>query len=92
MGHRQQSAKTRQMVTGVTARREQIARDAEGDLDAVAASRMISVARRMACAGASLWELMDRMGHDRQQAAMIYLYGSDARQHEIADTLSKLGS
>ena len=30
------------------------------------------------------------MGHDSQRAAMIYLHGSDARQHEIADSLSKL--
>jgi hypothetical protein len=33
---------------------------------------------------------MDRMGHDSERAAMIYLHGSDARQHEIADSLSKL--
>jgi integrase len=43
-----------------------------------------------ATAGATLGELMDRMGHDSERAAMIYLHGSDARQHEIADTLSKL--
>jgi integrase len=43
-----------------------------------------------ATAGATLRELMDRMGHDSERAAMIYLHGSDARQHEIADTLSKL--
>jgi integrase len=43
-----------------------------------------------ASAGATLRELMDRMGHDSQRAAMIYLHGSDARQHEIADSLSKL--
>lgn len=30
------------------------------------------------------------MGHDSERAAKIYLHGSDARQHEIADTLSKL--
>ncbi|MDQ2873999.1 MAG: hypothetical protein M3Y33_03950 [Actinomycetota bacterium] len=30
------------------------------------------------------------MGHDSQRAAMIYLHGTDARQHQIADTLSKL--
>jgi hypothetical protein len=41
-------------------------------------------------AGATLRELMDRMGHDSERAAMIYLHGSDARQHEIADSLSKL--
>ncbi len=43
-----------------------------------------------ASAGASLRELMDRMGHDSERAAMIYLHGSDARQHQIADSLSKL--
>jgi hypothetical protein len=31
---------------------------------------------------------MDRMAHDSQRAAMIYLHGSDARQHVIADSLS----
>ena len=30
------------------------------------------------------------MGHDSERAAMIYLHGSDTRQHQIADTLSKL--
>ena len=43
-----------------------------------------------ASAGASLRELMDRMGHDSERAAMLYLHGSDARQHQIADSLSKL--
>jgi integrase len=43
-----------------------------------------------ASAGATLRELMDRMGHDSQRAAMIYLHGSDERQHQIADTLGKL--
>jgi len=43
-----------------------------------------------ASAGTTLRELMDRMGHDSQRAAMIYLHGSDAREHEIADSLSKL--
>jgi hypothetical protein len=33
---------------------------------------------------------MDRMGHDSERAAMIYLHGSDARQQTIADTLSQL--
>jgi hypothetical protein len=33
---------------------------------------------------------MDRMGHESERAAMIYLHGSDARQHQIADSLSKL--
>jgi integrase len=43
-----------------------------------------------ASAGATLRELMDLMGHDSERAAMIYLHGSDARQHAIADSLSKL--
>jgi hypothetical protein len=37
-----------------------------------------------------LRELMDRMGHSSTRAALIYLHASDARQREIADTLSKL--
>jgi len=40
-------------------------------------------------AGASVRELMDRMGHDSARAALIYLHGSDARQQEIADSLSR---
>ena len=43
-----------------------------------------------ASAGATLRELMDRMGHDSQRAAMVYLHASAERQHQIADTLSKL--
>lgn len=43
-----------------------------------------------ASAGATLRELMDRMGHDSQRAAIVYLHGSDERRHQIADTLSKL--
>jgi integrase len=43
-----------------------------------------------ASAGASLRELMDRMGHDSERAALIYLHGSDARQQAIADTLDKI--
>jgi hypothetical protein len=37
-----------------------------------------------ATAGASLRELMDRMGHSSPRAALIYLHGSDARQRAIA--------
>jgi len=40
--------------------------------------------------GATLRELMDRMGHSSTRAALIYLYGSDARQREIAASLGKL--
>jgi integrase len=43
-----------------------------------------------ASAGASLRELMARMGHDSERAALVYLHNSDARQHQIADSLSQL--
>ena len=43
-----------------------------------------------ATAGASLRELMDRMGHSSPRAALIYLHGSDARQRAIADGLHRL--
>lgn len=43
-----------------------------------------------ASAGASLRELMDRMGHDSERSALIYLHGNDARQQAIADTLDKM--
>lgn len=43
-----------------------------------------------ATAGATLRELMDRMGHSTTKAALTYLHGSDARQHQIADSLSKI--
>ena len=42
-----------------------------------------------AATGATLRELMDRMGHSTTtRASLIYLHGSDARQHEIAGALS----
>ena len=40
-------------------------------------------------AGASLRELMDRMGHSTTRAALVYLHGSDERQQAIAEPLSK---
>lgn len=43
-------------------------------------------------AGASLRELMERMGHDSERATLIYLHSSDERQHQIADTLSKFAT
>lgn len=43
-------------------------------------------------AGASLRELMERMDHDSERAALIYLHSSDERQHQIADTLSRLAT
>jgi integrase len=43
-----------------------------------------------AATGATLRELMDRMGHSSPRAALIYLHGSDVRQQAIADDLSEL--
>jgi len=43
-----------------------------------------------AATGATLRELMGRMGHSSTRAALVYLHGSDARQRAIADRLSKL--
>ena len=40
--------------------------------------------------GATLRELMDRMGHSSTRAALIYLHDSDDRQRQIAASLSKL--
>jgi integrase len=40
--------------------------------------------------GATLREMMDRMGHSSPRAALIYMHGSDVRQRQIADSLSKL--
>ena len=43
-----------------------------------------------ASAGASLRELMNRIGHSSPPAALIYLHGSDERQRVIADSVSNL--
>jgi integrase len=43
-------------------------------------------------AGASLRELMERMRHDSERAALVYLHSSEERQHQIADTFSKLAT
>jgi integrase len=40
-------------------------------------------------AGASLRELMDRMGHSSTRAALIYLNSSDERQRMLADAIGK---
>lgn len=40
--------------------------------------------------GATLREMMDRMGHSSTRAALIYMHASDARQRQIADSLSEL--
>ena len=40
-------------------------------------------------AGANRKELMVRMGHDRERAAMIYLHSSRERQRALADAVGK---
>jgi integrase len=43
-----------------------------------------------ATTGATLREMMDRMGHSSPRAALIYMHRNDARQRKIADSLDKL--
>ncbi len=45
---------------------------------------------RAAESGATLRELMDRMGHGTTRAALIYLHKTAGRDRKIADALSKL--
>ena len=40
-------------------------------------------------AGASLRELMDRMGHSSTRAALIYQHSSDERQRKLADAVGE---
>jgi Phage integrase family len=40
-------------------------------------------------AGASLRELMERMGHSSTRAALIYLHSTDERQRKLADAVGK---
>jgi hypothetical protein len=40
-------------------------------------------------AGASLRELMDRMGHSSTRAALIYQHSSDKRQRKLADAVGE---
>ena len=40
--------------------------------------------------GATLREMMDRMGHSSPRAALVYMHWNDARQRGIADSLRKL--
>jgi len=40
-------------------------------------------------AGANTRELMARMGHDSERAALIYLHSSDKRQRALADAVAK---
>jgi hypothetical protein len=42
----------------------------------------------MVAAGASLRELMERMGHSSSRAALIYLHSTDERQRTLADTVA----
>ena len=39
--------------------------------------------------GASLRELMDRIGHSSTRAALIYLHSSDERQRKLADAVGE---
>ena len=43
--------------------------------------------QRTANAGANLKELMTRMGHDSERAALIYLHSSAQRQRDLADAV-----
>jgi integrase len=43
-------------------------------------------------AGANLKELMARMGHDSERAALIYLHSTGARQRILADMVGKAAS
>jgi hypothetical protein len=43
-------------------------------------------------AGATMRELMDRLGHSTPQAAMIYQHAAATRQVEIANRLSMMAS
>jgi hypothetical protein len=39
-------------------------------------------------AGASLRELMERMGHSSSRAALIYLHSTSDRQRQLAETVA----
>ncbi|MBB2745198.1 UNVERIFIED_ORG: integrase [Microbispora rosea subsp. rosea] len=43
-----------------------------------------------ASTGASLRELMDRMGHSSTRAAIIYQHATDERRHQVAKQLDSL--
>jgi len=43
-------------------------------------------------AGANLRELMARMGHDSERAALIYLHSSAERQRALADEVGKVAA
>ncbi|HEX6454176.1 MAG TPA: hypothetical protein VF060_32540 [Trebonia sp.] len=43
-------------------------------------------------AGANLKELMARMGHDSERAALIYLHSTGERQRTLADAVGKAAS
>ena len=43
-------------------------------------------------AGANLKELMARMGHDSERAALIYLHSSAARQRALADEVGRMAA
>jgi chemotaxis response regulator CheB len=43
----------------------------------------------VASAGASLRELMDRMGHSSPRAALIYQHSTDERQRALAEAVAR---
>ena len=43
-------------------------------------------------AGATMRELMDRLGHSTPQAALIYQHAASDRQAALADRLSQMAS
>ena len=43
-------------------------------------------------AGANLKELMVRMGHDSERAALIYLHSSAERQRALADEVGRMAA
>lgn len=43
-------------------------------------------------AGANLKELMTRMGHDSERAALIYLHSSSDRQRALADEVGRMAT
>jgi hypothetical protein len=53
------------------------------------ATRLVLGNQFTANAGANTRELMARMGHDSERAALIYLHSSDKRQRALADAVAK---
>lgn len=52
----------------------------------------VADATMAAQAGATMRELMDRLGHSTPQAALLYQLGAASRHTEIASRLSEMAS